>query len=159
MKIRQASKEDIKAISELSIKTYIAAFGHTFTPEELEKRLEMRSVDFYTKVFDKDTILLAENDDQLVGYIQFGDVHIPTIEVLEDDQELQRVYVLANYQNKGIGKALIDEALASPRLKQAKNIYLDVWEENAKAQKLYESLDFEKVGRWDEDIIMVKRNR
>lgn len=158
MKIREAIRADIESISAISIKTYVDAFGHTLTSEVLKKRLELRSVEFYEKVFDQDSILLAEEGDKLIGYIQFGDVTIPTVKTTKEDQELQRVYVLKDYQNKGIGKELINAALNSTRLRKANNIYLDVWEENTGAQELYKSLGFEPVGRWDEDIIMVKRN-
>lgn len=155
---RKAQRADIKSISELSIRTYIDAFGHTFTPEELKKRLEIRSVDFYSKVFDKDTILLAEEDGQIVGYIQYGDVTLKMEGMTKKDQELQRLYVLASHQGKGIGKSLINAAMKDPRLKKASKIYLDVWEENRGAQKLYKSYGFEEIGKIDEDIIMVKVN-
>ncbi len=158
MKIRKADRSDIKIISEFSIQTYVEAFGHSFTPEELEKRLKKRSVDFYEKVFDKDSILLAEENGQVIGYIQFGDATFPLEGITKDDQELQRIYVLADHQGKGIGKELIKAAMSTLRIKNARNIYLDVWEENTKAQKLYKSLGFKEVGRWDEDIIMVKEN-
>lgn len=158
MNIRRAIIGDIKAISEISIKTYVDAFGHTFTPEELEERLDKRSISFYNEVFDKDTILLAEEDGQIVGYIQYGNVTFKFEGVSNDDQEIQRLYVLESYQGKGIGKALMDTALQDPRLKNAPKIYLDVWDENAGALKLYKSYSFEEVGKMDGDLIMVKRN-
>jgi diamine N-acetyltransferase len=158
MTIRRATRDDIKSISEISTKTYVDAFGHTFTPEELEKRLDMRSVDFYSKVFDKDTILLAEEHDQIVGYIQFGDVTFEMEGITKEDQELQRLYVLADHQGRGIGKALIEKALLDPRLKNAPRLYLDVWEENQGAQKLYKSFGFKEVGKMDGDVIMLRSN-
>lgn len=167
MTIRVATKDDIKNISDFSIKTYIDAFGHTFTPEELEKRLETRSVEFHEKIFEKDSILLAEEDEKLIGYIQFGDPSFPPeevefdldIEIGKGDQELQRIYVLKEYQGKGIGKKLIDAAMDTERMKNAKQIFLDVWEKNLGAQKLYTTLGFEVVGKWDDgDLIMRKRN-
>lgn len=158
MKIRRATRDDIESISAVSIKTYVDAFGNTFTPEELTKRLEKRSVDFYNQMFDKDTILLAEEDEQIIGYIQYCDVTFEFDGVSKDDQELQRLYVLASYQGRGIGKALMNAALEDPRLKSAPKIYLDVWQENKGAQKLYKSYRFKELGRMDGDIIMVKRN-
>lgn len=160
MIIRQARREDIKQISDLCIKTYIEAFSSRFTPDELEKRIKAtRSVEFYNKVFDRDTILLAEKDGKLIGYVQFGEPTFDgSVAIEKDSKELQRAYVLSEYQNKGIGTTLIKTALEHPMLKNAKNIYLDVWEYNLRAQKLYKSLGFVPVGRWDEDIIMVKKN-
>jgi diamine N-acetyltransferase len=158
MKIRRATRDDIQTISDLSTTTYVDAFGHSFAQEELDERLEKRTVEFYNQIFDKDTILLAEEDNQVVGYIQFGPVTFKMEGVYEDELELQRIYVLANYQGQGIGKALIAAALSDPRLKAAKRVYLDVWEENLGAQKLYKSLGFKEVGNLDGEIIMVRLN-
>lgn len=157
MKIRLANKDDIEAISQFSIKTYLDAFSSVFDSLEIEHGLSTRSVSFYRNIFDKDTILLAENGNQIIGYAQFGDTTFTFEGILAGDQELQRIYVLSNYQGKGIGRLLIDAALAHPRLKNAKNIYLDVYEKNIRAQKLYKLFGFEEVGKIDNDIIMVKK--
>lgn len=159
MKIREAKRGDIKAISRLATKTYVDTFGFKFSPSELKKNIEeTRSVKFYNSVFGKDTILIAEEDNQMVGYAQFGDTDFTLEGVLTDDQELIRLYVLSDYQGRGIGKMLLETALSHPKLKNAKNIYLDVWEENLVAQKLYQSYGFEEVDKIGEDIIMRKRN-
>ncbi len=159
MKIRQATRAEIGAVSELATKSYIQTFKNRFTAEELEKRIKAtRSIEFYNRAFNKDIILLAEEDGKLIGYVQFGEPTFDVIETSDEDKELQRAYVLEDYQGKGIGTALIKSAFEHPILKNAKNIYLDVWDKNYKAQKLYKSLGFEFVAKWDEDIIMRKRN-
>jgi ribosomal protein S18 acetylase RimI-like enzyme len=156
--VRRAERADINGIAELAKATYVDAFGQTFTPEELAEILQRtRSVEFYKDAFDKDGILVAEMEHQLIGYVQFGDVTFNFQGVTKEDQELQRVYVLSEQQGKGVGKALIEAALVDPRLKHAPNVYLDVWEKNVGAQRLYKSYGFEPVGRIDGDLVMVRR--
>jgi ribosomal protein S18 acetylase RimI-like enzyme len=156
MNIRKAERQDIPTISKFAIETYTEAFGHTMTEKELQQRLQSRSVEFHKKVFDHDTFLLAEEEGKLVGYVQFGKVSFEMDSVTEEDVELQRIYVLKENQGQGIGKKLIDAALADPKLKEAKRVFLDVWKQNHGAQRLYESYGFEKFGELDDDFIMVR---
>lgn len=66
---------------------------------------------------------------------------------------------------RGVGKALMDAAFAHPRFRGARNIYLDVWEENLRALGLYTKYGFRVVGRRDfvsngrtvgSDLVMVR---
>lgn len=81
-----------------------------------------------------------------MGYVQFGDVDIPEVEVQPGDQELHRIYVETAMHGQGLGRQLMDAALGHPRLADAPRIYLTVWEQNERAVRLYESLGFENVG-------------
>ncbi len=159
MNIREANVNDIQALAELATRTYKDAFGPTFTAEELTKRVEeTRSVRYFSDAFKKDVVLLAEEANQLVGYLEFGPVDLP-IETTDGDQELSRLYVLKQYQRRGIGKLLMETALAHPMLRKTRTVWLDVWEKNEGAVRLYESYGFENTGKIiDGDIIMLKRN-
>jgi ribosomal protein S18 acetylase RimI-like enzyme len=159
MNIREATQNDIKQLADLASKTYSDAFGHVFTQEELAKRLqETRSEKYFYEAVKLDIILIAEEDDQIVGYVEFGHVDLAIKEIRKGDQEFSRLYILASYQRRGIGKGLMDAALEHPRLRNANNIYLGVWEENEVAQRLYKKYGFEATGMMvDSDIIMVRR--
>jgi diamine N-acetyltransferase len=95
--------------------------------------------------------------------VEFGDVKIPEVDATPGDQGLHGVYVEPTLQGRGLGRRLMDAALAHPRLAQAKRIFLQVWDENERAVRLYESLGFKKVGTTTfkigsevmEDLIMV----
>jgi ribosomal protein S18 acetylase RimI-like enzyme len=92
------------------------------------------------------------------------DVNIPEIDVEPGDQQLHRVYVDIELQGKGIGRGLMNAALSHPRLAGARRIFLQVWEQNANAVGLHESLGFRTCGRTTftigagelaEDVVMV----
>jgi len=59
---------------------------------------------------------------------------------------LNRPYVETARQGRGIGHALLDAALAHPRLARAPRVRLQVWDENTRAVRLYESAGFRRVG-------------
>jgi len=143
--IRDAQQCDIQALSELAMKTYSDAFGHSFSTSDLAAHLIRHlSPENFSRILEEDVVLLAEVEDRLIGYVQFGAA--ASLSSRSEDSELHRLYVLAECQNRGYGSALMDAALRHPRLSCAANIYLDVWEHNSGAQRFYRRYGFEVVG-------------
>jgi ribosomal protein S18 acetylase RimI-like enzyme len=167
MWIRQAEKSDVKALSALAIATYSDAFGHTFSASDLALHLAQNfSEAYFARNLDEDIVLLAEEKGRLAGYVKFGAVSISVQSATSQDRELQRLYVQADFQRRGIGRSLMEAALTHPELAGAENIYLDVWDENTVAQKLYKSYGFEVIGKnpfivdsrvLGYDLVMVRR--
>lgn len=148
MIVRPIEGRDLPALSALAARTWADAFGHTVSEEEQAAELEQtRSEEYFRAAMEKDAILLAEDGGELVGYVQFGDVAIAEVDLEPGDQELRRVYVETRLHGRGIGRALTEAALAHPRLANAPQVFLQVWEENSAAVGLYESLGFRVVGR------------
>lgn len=139
---RQAEPTDAAALSGLAVETYVAAFGHSFEPSNLAAHLANNlSVACLDVILRRDVVLVAEEKERLVGYLQFG----------RDDAmgawEIRRLYVHSKWQNGGIGRRLMEQALARPELRHADAIFLDVWEENAAAQRFYRRFGFRPVGK------------
>lgn len=65
----------------------------------------------------------------------------------QSDQELRRVYVLVEFQRKGVGSSLIKAAFRHTRLSQASHVYLEVWEHNVDAIALYKRFCFNVIGQ------------
>ena len=168
--IRPATSSEVPALSALARRTWSDAFGQSVDSRAEAIELEQtRSEAYFIRALHDKTILVAERNGALVGYVQFGDVEIPEVDVERGDQALQRLYVESASQGEGVGRELLDAALEHPRLASARRIYLQVWEENVSAIRLYESFGFRTVGRTTftigsaqlaEDLVMVldKRN-
>src|SRR5437762_9219529 len=121
--IRNTQKSDIAALSELAIKTYSDAFGHTFSDSDLTAYLKQNlSPGRFARILDQDVVLLAEVGDRLIGYVQFGAANLSSAH--KEDQELRRLYVDAEFQNEGYGNALMEAALRHPQMQGAASIYL-----------------------------------
>jgi len=147
MIVREATEKDVKFLTELARITYIDAFGDSFTPEDLKDVLERdQSEGFFEKAINEHIILIAENNTQMLGYIKFGKIGLPIDNPHPSDKELHRLFVHPEFQNQGVGKNLMNNALTHPLFSQARNIYLDVWEYNPGAKRFYERYGFQEIG-------------
>jgi ribosomal protein S18 acetylase RimI-like enzyme len=145
--IRPALSRDVPALADLATRTWSDAFGDGVSrDDEAAEFAERRSEGYFARALATRTILVAEADCVLVGYVQFGAVDIREVEVRLGDQELQRLYVETASQGRGLGRRLIEAALRHPQLVQAKRIVLQVWEKNERAVRLYESFGFQRIG-------------
>jgi diamine N-acetyltransferase len=166
--IRPARTNDVPALADLAKRTWSDAFGSSVSAEDEAGELEQtRSETYFDDALQRDTILVAESDGALLGYVQFGDVNIPGVEVRPGDQELHRLYVETALHGRGLGRRLMSAALEHPRLAKARRIYLTVWEQNERALRLYAAFGFRKAGRVSftigsevvEDLLMVLDRR
>ncbi len=168
--VRKAQRADLKPLSELARETYAGAFGHSLDPSDLAAHLESNlSQACFDEYLDDDLVLVAEFENRLVGFIHIGSAWPENYanDVSPGDAELRRVYVLSGFQGQGIGRQLIDAAFREPVFRSAKSIYLDVWEDNQGALKLYKSYGFKVTGKrafevkskaeTGFDLIMVRR--
>jgi diamine N-acetyltransferase len=145
--IRAARTNDVPALSALAKRTWSDAFGEGVSLDDEEVELEEgRSETYFSKALKEKTILVAEEDGALLGYVQFGDVTIPEVEVRPGDQSLDRLYVDTARQGRGLGRTLLEAALQHPRFANASRIFLAVWSENERAVRLYENFGFRRVG-------------
>jgi ribosomal protein S18 acetylase RimI-like enzyme len=150
MNIREAKLDDVPVLAELAAKTYADAFGSSLPEDVLADELEQRrSIAYFRLVVNTDTILVAEQGGRLVGYVQLSEVRISLVggqRPTEKDQAINALYVHSDFQGRGVGKALMDAAFDHPRFRRARNIYVDVWNENVRALSLYRNYGFRSVG-------------
>jgi ribosomal protein S18 acetylase RimI-like enzyme len=148
--IRSVEATDIHALAALAARTYAETFGASMSAEDLAAQLKAtRSEDYFRNALREDTILVAVIDGAITGYVQLSDVRISIEGAGPSDQELFALYVGGEWQGRGIGKALLEAALAHERLRRAPRIFLDVWDANARAIGLYTRFGFKPAGRRD----------
>jgi diamine N-acetyltransferase len=146
-RIRAAEPGDVPALSALAKRTWADAFGDGVSADvEASELEEGRSEAYFAGASREKTILVAEENGVLLGYVEFGDVTIPEVQARPGDQSVHRLYVETALQGRGLGRALLEAALQHPRLANASRVFLDVWDENRRAVRLYESVGFQRVG-------------
>ncbi len=107
---------------------------------------------FFTGLHEKypATFIVAEEDNAVVGYIM---CRIETVGRglglfgLTKKGHIVSVAVLPEYQRKGIGTALIQEAVSSLHLYGAKECFLEVRVSNHPAVNMYKQLEFRIIRR------------
>lgn len=70
----------------------------------------------------------------------------PCLEGMEGTIEIQRLYVDEKYHGLGVGGALLKHVQNVAKDLGFVHLWLGVWEENFKAQKVYERFNFRKIG-------------
>lgn len=153
MPMKPVDADDLPALSILACQTFSETFGHLYPPEDLKAFLEQsyspaalaveiaEADQFWRIIYDGPTA---------IGYVQATPVGLPHPEAVGATQgELKRLYVLESAQGRGLGKALLEAALEhlSARYPDQPQ-WIGVWSDNYKAQALYKSYGFEKVGEY-----------
>lgn len=147
---RDASPEDAEAIASLFRRSFIDTFAHLYRPEDLSEFLATRGADRFADELTEQgfRIRLAEDEDQLAGYLMLGPPHIP-VETPADTIELSQLYVLKQWHGSGIAAELMRWALATAHDAGSRHIQLSVYIDNHRARRFYERFGFEEVGRYD----------
>ena len=136
--------------SEEDMKVYLA---EKFSEETLRSELSDENAEFYFAVMD----------EKAIGYlkINFG----PSQTEIKDDNtlEIERIYVLNDFQGQKAGQKLYEKAIDAARQKSIDLVWLGVWEKNLKAIRFYEKNGFEafdkhvfKLGNDEQTDIMMK---
>ena len=129
--IRRCDPSDIIPVMEINLKTLPEHYSDYFYESLLAELPE--------------AFLVAEIERKLVGYImckiEYGFSNFKKLGFVKKGHVVS-VAVLPEYRKKGIGRALIEEAIAGVRLKKSDELYLEVRCSNTEAIRLYEKLSF-----------------
>ena len=95
--------------------------------------------DFRECVASEVVFLVAAAPDGVAGYVIAQDA--------ADEGEILNLAVVPARHRAGIGRALVEHALAALGKRGAERVFLEVRESNAAARALYRVLGFQEVGR------------
>ncbi len=166
LEIRKAGLADIAELQKTGRQTFIETFAHLNTEEDMQKYLEesfseeklsselrTKNSEFYLAILDKRTIAylkinLGQAQNELKEY---------------NALEIERIYVLSEFQGKRVGQALYEKAITIARENKTDFVWLGVWEKNQKALKFYRKNGFAefdrhifKLGNDEQTDIMMK---
>jgi len=126
-----------------------------FQPNDLERVMHINRVclpENYATYFFMDlcerfpeTFLVAEEDGELMGYVMCRiETGLPGFGLLGIAKRghVISIAVLPEHRRKGVGTALMREAMSGMKVYKAKECYLEVRVSNTPAVKLYEKLGF-----------------
>lgn len=149
---RSPDPADIPALCGLGRATFTEAFGTLYAARDLNA--------FLVKVFGADglraehadpaySFRIAEDAGRMVGYCKLGPPYLPAPADGRSKCELRQLYILKPWHGTGIAQTMMDWTLACGRAGGFQDMYLSVFSENRRAQKLYANYGFEKVGEFD----------
>lgn len=138
------SIDDVKLLQKLSIQTFIETFGaqnteadmqeylnNQMSTSQLKKELEHAHSNFY----------FAYHKDRLAGYLKLNFESAQREKVGTGTAfEVERIYLLNDFQRQGLGKVLFEKAVALGKEKGYRKLWLGVWEHNSLALAFYKKL-------------------
>ena len=140
------SIQSLSKLVQLSVQTFEETFGHQNTKEnmawyfktkmnskQLKKELQYPNSDFYWILFQK----------KIIGYLKlnFNDAQTEVVN-FEDSFEIQRIYILSNFQGKGLGQDVLSKVILLGKNKGYTFLWLGVWEQNKDAIAFYTKKGF-----------------
>src|SRR5690349_134515 len=81
-----------------------------------------------------------------VGYLVLTKPDLPLADILPDDAEVKRVYLLSRFRGAGLGRRLMLEAEIHARARGVRRLLLGVYDGNDAAISFYERLGYRRVG-------------
>lgn len=170
VKIIPCSQSDIQILQDISVETYTETFQDYNTPENMSAYLE----NAYR--LDKLKQEIAQDDSAfffiyynryLAGYMKVNTGESQSEDLGDDMLEIERIYIRSRFQQKGLGRDLMNKAIEIAKVKKKQKIWLGVWEHNEQALAFYQKNGFIQTGSHsffmgdDEqtDYIMVKTLR
>lgn len=145
VELRKVRPEDILAILSLSRQTFIETFGPVNSAENLQKYLSV-SLTHETLAEElkneNSSFYFAVYQDRNVGYLKINSGDAQTEPQGDKALEIERIYVLKEFQGYKIGLLLMEFAIDFARKSSMEYIWLGVWEENVKAINFYTKYGF-----------------
>lgn len=149
MTIRIVAEKDAARLSSLGYSTFNQAFRELNNPEDFEAYL--------AQAFSLETIAEELKDsrtdffvaflkDEPVGYFKLYAGPAPECVTPLPAIELARLYALENHWGKGLGQALMKQALNLARDKGFVAVWLSSWKKNHRGNAFYKKWGFNKVG-------------
>jgi ribosomal protein S18 acetylase RimI-like enzyme len=138
MKISIATKNQLEIVNQLAHDIWFIAYNNIISDEQIKYMLNrMYSIKSLEQQLDnKQVFLLVQEDDIFIGYASYeinSDLNHKT--------KIHKLYVLPQYQGKGIGNLLIDEISKTAKLNNQSALFLNV-NKNNKAVHFYQKVGF-----------------
>lgn len=147
IEIRTASFETLENLLNLAVKIFKETFESVNNPDDFKKymdeafTLEQFRIEFHEK---GSQFFEVANDDSLIGYARLRENNEVDNYLGKAHIELQRIYVDAAWQGKGIANSLLRTCEDYAQNCGKEWIWLGVWEHNPKAQNFYKKHGYEK---------------
>ncbi len=152
MYFRAAIPDDANEIADFMTRNFLAAYGHSSSPENIQKAVQ----DYYGVEAQRADLAnaaiincLCMIENKIAGLAQ---VKPPKPDSDPHHFELSRFYVDAAYHGKGIAPVLMQETLNIMRARDARSLWLSVWQGSQQAIRFYQKQGFVISG---ETIFMI----
>jgi len=145
IEIRKAALSDLEQLQTIGKQTFFETFAEANTTENMKSYLESAySVEQLTGELTNQfsEFYFALFDNKIAGYLKINYGLSQTELKDQNALEIERIYVLKEFQGKKVGQALYDTAYKIAMQRDVDYLWLGVWEENPRAISFYRKNGF-----------------
>jgi diamine N-acetyltransferase len=166
MTIRLVTANDVGQLQKIARQTFEETFSAVNSAADMKKYMEevLSFERLANEVNNPDSVFyFAVIDGKIVGYLKMNSGQSQT--ELQDEKavEIERIYVLKEFHGANVGRCLYEKAIEVALGKNARYIWLGVWEQNQRAISFYKKngfVEFDKhifrLGDDEQTDIMMK---
>lgn len=138
--IRDIKKEDIPQVVDIQISGWRAAYKGMIDDEYLENMNVEKKIKMREKDYKETRFIVAEINNEIVGFCRYTDNMEKTPETPEVDCELRALYVKPELKHNGIGKKMFQYAVNEFKNMGKTKMVLWCLKDNVLARKFYEKM-------------------
>jgi len=154
VQVRRAKADDVEEVAAVAARAFPLACPPHMPRSDVESFIEqnLSAAHFRTYLRSRERqVLLATLGGAVVGYtmVIYGEPQDPDVRAAVTtgrSAELSKIYVLPEHHRRGVGRALLNAALAEARARGMQTIWLGVNQLNERAQRFYHAQGFTRVG-------------
>ena len=146
---RPARADDALCLGMLSTQVFLDTYAtHGINGPIAREALALHSVAAYEALLADPgvTLLVAECDDNLVGFSQVRDAQGHAQVPAQHGAELRRLYVQEGFTGRGVGRDLLRQAEKAAAARGAEMLWLTAWEGNVRALRFYPRCGYDDLG-------------
>lgn len=147
--IRKCQLSDLPVLREIAYRTYAEAYRHLNTPENMQAYLDYAFDPQYLRaqlLNSQSSFFFLYVDGCLAGYLKLNEHDAQTDLKDPAGLEIERIYVVKDFQGRGLGRLLAQQALEFARARHKAFAWLSVWLKNPGAIEFYRKLGFQPAG-------------
>ena len=147
--VRACRRDDVPALAALGRAAFLETYAGTADTDDLARHVE----DYFSEaaiakeiVRESVRYFMAESGEVCAGMIKLRLGSRQELVPEGESREVQQLYVSADYQRKGVGRRLMDAAVAHSQEAAASGLFLSVWSQANWAIAFYEDYGFRALG-------------
>ncbi len=148
MTLTLCTVDDLDELRKLSIQTYYETFAAVNTAKNMEEYLN--------RAFDREKLrrelenihskfFILRCHEKAAAYLKVNEAPSQTDINDPESMEIERIYVSGEFQGQGLGRYLMEQAIAMAVAQKKRYVWLGVWEHNEKALHFYKANGFYKI--------------
>ncbi|MEY4457365.1 MAG: hypothetical protein RLY15_1629 [Bacteroidota bacterium] len=144
--IVNVNENEVEQLQSISRQTFAETFSDSNSKENMDKYLtENLSIKKLSEELNNENshFFFIKDGERNIGYLKLNMGPSQTEMKDETALEIERIYVIQEYQGKKVGQQLYEKAIQVAKEKKAQYVWLGVWEENHKAIQFYNKNGFE----------------